>query len=215
MPGVLYLHGFASGPESAKGVFFRERFAARGIEVDLPDLAAGDFEHLTLTGQLAVIDQRVRRRSPQAVIGSSLGGYLAALYAARHPGAFRALVLLAPGFGFARRWPVSLGEDAQSAWRQRGWMEMYHYGLRRPCRLGYQLIEDGLQYEDYPEVSDPTLIIHGARDDTVPPPSSEEFARSRPNVTLRLIDSNHELTDSLDRVWGLTTAFLDPLPVKL
>ena len=148
MPGVLYLHGFASGPESTKGVLFRDRFAGRGIPVDLPDLAGGDFEHLTLTGQLAVIDQRVRERSPEAVIGSSLGGYLAALYAARRPGVFRALVLLAPGFGFARRWPASLGEDALRDWRERGWMEMYHYGLKGPCRLGYQLIEDGLRYED-------------------------------------------------------------------
>ena len=169
MPPVLYLHGFASGPESSKGIFFQERFAAQGIEVDLPDLSGGDFEHLTITGQLAVIDRRVRERRPATVIGSSLGGYLAALYAARHPGAFRALVLLAPGFGFARRWPESLGEEAVRLWRERGWLELYHYGEKRQRRLWHRLLEDGERYEDYPEVSDPTLIIHGRRDKTVDP----------------------------------------------
>lgn len=208
MPPVLYLHGFASGPQSGKGLFFRERFAARGVEVDLPDLSAGDFEHLTITSQLAVIDRSVRERAPGAVIGSSLGGYLAALYAARHRGAFRAIVLLAPGFGFARRWPQSLGEEQVRLWRQRGWLEMYHYGLKRSCRLGSQLLDDGLRYEDYPDVRDVTLVIHGTRDEVVDPRWSEEFARARPNVTLRFLDSGHELLDVLDLIWDEVVTFL-------
>lgn len=208
MPPVLYLHGFASGPQSGKGLFFRERFAARGVEVDLPDLSAGDFEHLTITSQLAVIDRSVRERAPGAVIGSSLGGYLAALYAARYRGAFRAIVLLAPGFGFARRWPQSLGEEQVRLWRQRGWLEMYHYGLKRSCRLGSQLLDDGLRYEDYPDVRDVTLVIHGTRDEVVDPRWSEEFARARPNVTLRFLDSGHELLDVLDLIWDEVVTFL-------
>ena len=208
MPSVLYLHGFASGPQSSKGIFFQERFAALGAEVDLPDLTGGDFEHLTITGQLEVIDRSVRERRPAAVIGSSLGGYLAALYAARHPGAFQALILMAPGFGFARRWPQSLGEDAVKLWRERGWLEVYHYGEDRQRRLWYRLLEDGQRYEDYPEVSDPTLIIHGTRDETVDPRYSQEFARGRPNVTLHLLDSDHQLLDALDRIWEAALAFL-------
>jgi pimeloyl-ACP methyl ester carboxylesterase len=207
MAPVLYLHGFASGSQSSKGLFFEQRFAAQGIEVDLPDLSGGDFEHLTLTSQLEVIDHRVAARAPAVVIGSSLGGYLAALYAARHPGAFRAVVLLAPGFGFARRWPQSLGEEALQLWRERGWLEVYHYGLNRPCRLGYELVEDGLRYEDYPEMQDPALVIQGTRDETVDPRYSQEFAKGRPNVTLHLLDSDHQLLDSLDRIWELIQSF--------
>jgi len=207
---VLYLHGFASGPHSSKGLFFEQRFGALGVPVDLPDLAGGDFEHLTLSGQLDIIDQRVRLLAPELIIGSSLGGYLAALYAARHPDAARALVLLAPGFGFARRWPQSLGEQVLRQWRERGWMEVYHYGLERSCRLGAQLLEDGARYEDYPKVTDPTLVIHGARDEVVPPRLSQEFAAGRANVTLHLLDSDHELLDALDAVWDLVRAFVGP-----
>ena len=208
MPSVLYLHGFASGPQSSKGIFFQQRFAALGITVDLPDLSGGDFEHLTITGQLEIIDGRVRQLAPVAVIGSSLGGYLAALYAARHPGVFRALVLLAPGFGFPRRWPQSLGEETVRLWRERDWIEVYHYSLKRQCRLGRQLLEDGRQYEDYPNVTDPTLIVHGSRDEVVPPRYSQEFAEGRPNVTLQLMDSDHQLLDVLDPIWELVRRFV-------
>jgi pimeloyl-ACP methyl ester carboxylesterase len=212
MRQVLYLHGFASGPRSSKGLFFRDRFAAQGVPVDLPDLAAGDFEHLTLTGQLEVVDARVQALAPEVLMGSSLGGYLAALYAARHPGRLRRVVLLAPGFGFARRWPESLGAEVLSQWRERGWTEVYHYGENRPARLGYQLVEDGRRYEDYPDVTDPVLVLHGTRDDVVPAAWSEEFAASRPNVTLRLVDSDHEMLDVLDQLWDEVWAFVAENP---
>lgn len=203
---VLYLHGFASGPESTKGRFFQERFRAQGVRVDLPDLTGGDFEGLTITGQLEVAAQCVKESSPELVIGSSLGGYLAALWAARNPGRTR-LVLLAPGFGFARRWPERLGEETVRLWKERGWMEVYHYGLKRNCRLGYRLIEDGLQYEDYPEVRDPTLLIHGARDEVVPAAWSREFAAGRPHVKLVAVDSGHEMVDVLDQIWEAVEGF--------
>ena len=76
MNRILYLHGFASGPSSGKARFFRHYLEARGAQIEIPDLAAGDFEHLTLTGQLAVIE-RAANREPVALIGSSMGGYLA------------------------------------------------------------------------------------------------------------------------------------------
>ena len=70
---ILYLHGFASGPGSQKARFFRERFAGCGIAAAVPDLAAGDFEHLTIGGQLDVIARAAGGR-PVTILGSSLGG---------------------------------------------------------------------------------------------------------------------------------------------
>ena len=83
MSRFVYLHGFASGPSSQKARFFRDRFAELGIGLEVPDLAEGKFEQLTISGQLAVME-RVARDEPASFIGSSMGGYLAALYAARH-----------------------------------------------------------------------------------------------------------------------------------
>ena len=36
-PRFLYMHGFASGPGSAKGVALRAHFAARGVELAMLD----------------------------------------------------------------------------------------------------------------------------------------------------------------------------------
>ena len=102
MSRLLYLHGFASGPASKKARIFRDRFADAGIQLNVPDLAAGDFENLTITAQLGVVE-REAGGGPVRLIGSSMGGYLAALYASRHPETER-MVLLAPAFDFVRRW---------------------------------------------------------------------------------------------------------------
>jgi len=164
---IVYLHGFASSPASKKAGFFRERFAELGIGLEIPDLAEGNFERLTISGQLAVIE-RTSRGEPAVLIGSSMGGYLAALYAARHPEVER-VVLMAPAFCFSRRWPETLGEDAMSEWKQSGLLKVFHYGEVRDASLGYQLIQDASQYEDYPSFEQPALIFHGTNDTVVPP----------------------------------------------
>jgi uncharacterized protein len=205
---VVYLHGFASGPSSSKARYFRKRFAERGIEPHIPDLADGDFEHLTISGQLSVID-RSAAGQPIVLIGSSMGGYLSALYAARHTEVER-LVLLAPAFCFARRWPESLGHAAVEDWKTSGWREVHHYGEGRTRRLSYQLIEDGLLYEDFPQVAQPALVLHGTRDEVVPVGVSEEFVRRDPGRRrLVTFDSGHELTDVLGQLWSETARFLE------
>src|SRR5437899_8000134 len=100
MTPIVYLHGFASGPQSSKAQFFRRKFAERGVTLRIPQLDEGDFEGLTISGQLGVIE-RAAAAAPVSLIGSSLGGYLGALYAARHP-EVEWLVLLAPAFQFPR-----------------------------------------------------------------------------------------------------------------
>jgi uncharacterized protein len=202
----IYLHGFASGPGSTKARYFRERFDESGRALTVPELAEGDFERLTLSGQLAVVERAVGG-GPAALIGSSMGGYLAALYAARHAEVER-LVLMAPAFGFARRWPESLGAAKVAEWRRTGWMQTFHWGEKRFRRLSYALLEDGAQYEDYPDFRQPALIFHGSRDEAVPVRYSEEFAAAHPNARLRVFDSGHELLDVMEPIWAESREFL-------
>jgi len=204
-PRYIYLHGFASGPGSHKACLFRERLAEHGIEVAVPDLAQGDFEHLTITSQLGVIE-RLAGGAPAVLIGSSMGGYLAALYAARHSEVTRA-VLMAPAFSFARRFSEAIGVDTAD-WQRTGVLDIYHYGERRNLLLSYDLIEDGMRYEDYPETTQPILILHGRRDAVVPVRLSEEFAARRPHVTIEVLDSDHEMLDVRDALWQKAAAFL-------
>ena len=196
MTRIVYLHGFASGPSSSKARYFRTLLEGAGARVDVPDLADGDFEHLTLTGQLAVIDRLVAGDSV-SLVGSSMGGYLAAVYAARHPQVKR-LVPLAPAFGFAQRWPERLGTAQVDAWRRNGTMEVFHYADNRTRELGYQLLADGQRYEAYPDFAQPALIFHGAHDDIVPADYSREFAAAHANATLEVLDAGHDLLNVLD-----------------
>ena len=193
---IFYLHGFASGPGSKKAAFFRDRIP----QLQVPDLAAGDFEHLTITGQLRVIEE-VAGGEKVSLIGSSLGGYLAALYGARHPEVGK-LVLLAPAFGFAARWAKN------QRWTSDGFLEVYHYGEQRTRLLSHGLVDDARGYEDFPGFSQPGLIFHGIHDDAVPAQLSQDFAASHANVRLRLLDSDHELLDVLDIIWQEAAAFL-------
>ncbi len=68
MNRVVYLHGFASSPGSKKAGYFRERFAARGIELEIPDLAQGDFDRLTITRQLGSVSRWRESLGPEAML---------------------------------------------------------------------------------------------------------------------------------------------------
>lgn len=206
MNRIVYLHGFASGPSSSKARYFRQRLEAEGLSVTVPDLSEGNFEGLTLSGQLRVIENAAGV-GDVALIGSSMGGYLAALYAARHAEVER-VVLLAPAFGFARRWAERMGPDTVEEWRRKGTIDVFHYAAGRNCALGYQLLEDAEQYEDYPDVHQPCLIFHGIHDDVVPVRYSEKFGDTRPNVELHAVDSGHELLNVLDAMGDRVAAFL-------
>jgi uncharacterized protein len=199
---IVYLHGFASTPLSTKAQFFKARLPG----VEIPQLDGGDFQKLTITGQLAIVDAAVHG-DRVILMGSSLGGYLAALYAVRHANVER-LVLLAPALAFPKRWRDRFTRSEMEEWRKAGARPFYHYGYKEERPLGYQFVEDALKYEDDPDFQQPALIFHGLRDDVVPASVSREFAVVHPNVELRLVDSGHELTDVLDLMWEETARFL-------
>lgn len=206
MTRVVYLHGFASSPQSGKARFFRERFAERGVDLEIPQLDEGNFQALTITGQLGVID-RAMGGSSAILMGSSLGGYLAAVYAGRHPEVER-LVLLAPAFHFPQRWPERYTVEQRDRWKRQRSMPVFHYGYGREIPLGYGIVDDAESYENEPEFTQPALIIHGTRDDIVPAEVSMSYASRHPNVDLHLMESGHELTDVLNPMWELIRAFM-------
>src|SRR3954471_23273915 len=134
---VLYLHAFSSSPLSRKARFLGERFAERGIRFAAPDLAAGDFFHLTITKQLEIVRSLAAGAGPLTIIGSSLGGYLATLYASEQSSEVEQLVLLAPAFGFHELWLNRLGPEEVERWRSSGKLSVFHYGMGGQADLSY------------------------------------------------------------------------------
>jgi pimeloyl-ACP methyl ester carboxylesterase len=200
----IYLHGFASGPLSHKAQFFREKLESLGIALEIPALDEGDFEHLTITRQLELISALLDNE-PAVLIGSSMGGYLAALYASRHREVER-LVLLAPAFGFGDRWAEVFGADKIAEWRAKGFAEVYHYATRDMRRLAVGLLDDASRHNGYPNCAQPAMIFHGVRDSVVPIQASEAWIKANPAAQLVRVDSGHELLDVLDVIWDRCAA---------
>jgi hypothetical protein len=204
---LIYLHGFASSPQSKKARLFEERCKGLGYQLLVPDLAEGDFRGLTISGQLRVVES-FAGSGPVAVIGSSMGGYLAALFAAKRPEQVERVVLMAPAFGFARRWAESLGAEKVADWERSGELPVFHYAAGGETTVGWGLMTDARRYEEEPDVRQPALIFHGVKDDVVPVDASRSFAKGRRNVDLREMDSDHELIDVVEKIWAESAKFL-------
>ncbi len=204
----LYLHGFASGPNSKKGLAFAAHFAARGIAIERLDLRVPSFEHLRLSAMIEAARAAIGGPDPRAVVfGSSLGGLTAARLAEREP-RVRALVLLAPAFQLARRWRESLGEGFE-AWRRTGWREVHDFTTGGTARVDFGFVEEAAALDaGYPDVRVPTLILHGTADDVVPIERSREFAAARPHVRLVELPDGHELVASIPALLAESERFL-------
>ena len=83
---VIFVHGKESSGRGTKGAFFRDRFP----EMIIPDFA-GD-----VATRMASLRKILRDKSGIVMIGSSLGGLMAALYAFHHKDTVKKLILLAP-----------------------------------------------------------------------------------------------------------------------
>ncbi len=204
---VIYLHGFASSPQSRKAQFFRERLLGEGFSVEIPDLACGDFKNLTVSGQLRIVEQLLAE-GPATLIGSSMGGYLAALSAVRCRENVEKVILLAPAFGLHALWTQELGQEKLATWRNNGTIPVFHYGEGKELPLAFNLMEDAAQYEPSPDIRQPGLIFHGLNDPVVPVGCSRSYAANRPNIQLLEFRSGHELTDVLDDMWMATRDFM-------
>lgn len=103
---VLYFHGFASSPASAKITALLPLLAPHGIELDTPDLNVPSFEQLDWNAMIGLALERARETQPAAIVGSSLGS-LVALEVVRRDVELP-LVLIAPALGMGERWKTKL-----------------------------------------------------------------------------------------------------------
>lgn len=202
----IYLHGFASSPDSAKAKYLRDRFASVQIELKTPDLNQNDFCHLTITRQLHQVETELPPFTPVTLIGSSLGGLAAAWLAERQLQVER-LILLAPAFGFLSHWLPQLGAEKLQKWQKEQYLMIYHYGESQSLPLSYQFVLDAAQYRDEQLLrSVPTLILHGIQDEVISIQASRDFAQ-RPWVELIELNSDHSLSNVMPEVWQAIQIF--------
>jgi pimeloyl-ACP methyl ester carboxylesterase len=195
----VYLHGFASSPQSQKATAFTRRFAELGLPLTVPDLEGGDFKHLTISRQLGIIEKTLDSfpGASFALIGSSMGGYLAALTAQIRP-EVKAAYLMCPGFNFIRRWRSALSGEIQKE-GEAGLIKVFNYRYNKVMELDLGIFEDAEKWDrvEFPR-SVPTRVVHGIHDDTVDIEESRNFALNHPWAYLKEVNSDHGLLSHLD-----------------
>lgn len=206
MTRYLYLHGFASGPESAKAKYLRGCFQRLGLELICPDLNEPDFSTLTFSRQIAQVEAELTDE-PTLLIGSSLGGLTAAWVAERNPQVTQ-VMLLAPAFEFLDQWLPRLDSLALEQWQQQGSRPFYHWRDRDFRPLHWQFVEDLQRWRDKDlQRSLPTLILHGTADEVIDYAASDRYAAQRPWVTLKPLTSDHALGNVSSQIWRACRQF--------
>ena len=210
---VIYLHGFASSPASSKAARFQHELESRDVGFSCPDFNLPAFESLTITRMLDQTREAIARAAgagPIALIGSSLGGFVA-LHAAAGDRTNRIdrLILLAPALDFGGNRLRQLGEHGIDEWRRSGRLRVFHHARGEEQEVSFGLYEDASRYDAMSlDLPVPMLVYQGRHDDSVSPVMVEQWAQNRPNVELHLVDDGHQLTDSMDEIWRESERFL-------
>lgn len=212
---VVFVHGFGSNREGAKAQALRRACARAGATFAAFDFhghggSAGallDLRASRLQGDLDAVAEHLKGlgHGRLNLVGSSMGGFASAWFAARRPDVVGAVALVAPAFRFLQRRREGLTEREHAEARRTGRFVMRSAYLGG-VELSYALLEEHEEFA--PEAlargwKVPALIWHGMEDDTVGWRDSAELVASLPpgRVELRLLrDGDHRLNDRADEL---------------
>lgn len=214
---AILCHGMGSSKESEKFILLGRDLSARGVLALRFDFACsgeseGKFEEVTYSGEaedIAAAYDVVAQTGVEkiGVVGSSMGGTAALLFAAGGPPLAALATIAAPVHPekFAERF---LTDQLRREWRERGFI--VYQGLR----LNSTLLEDVERLDVAAaarKISAPVLVLHGDRDATVPVDEARELygALAGPKRLVILKDADHRLTGAhLQKAVDETTQWL-------
>jgi pimeloyl-ACP methyl ester carboxylesterase len=219
---VLFVHGFGSNRSGLKAQALRRTCARAGVT-----FAAFDFHgHGESSGNLLGLRASRLQADLDAIsahlaesdysrlflVGSSMGGFASAWFAARHPQKVAGLALIAPAFRFLqKRWAAMTMEQHAEAKRTGRFVLSSEY--LGGVELSYALLEEHGDFTPEALVKAwrrPALIWHGVQDDTVDwRDTAELVAALAPGpVELRLLrDGDHRLNERADELAGEALRF--------
>lgn len=155
MDPVLYFHGFASSPGSAKIAALRPLLEPHGIELVTPDLNVPSFETLDWNAVVDYAKAEVERVQPVTMVGSSMGALVALATNSSLP-----LVLIAPAFGIARRWRERMPDTDP--------IVVFNHARGEDVPIHRAFFEQVAVLPDPDAPSSRVTMIMGTHDETVP-----------------------------------------------
>ncbi len=198
---VLLIHGFMSNKDSETNLELTKRLLPKGIATVRLDLfghgeSSGPFQQLTLSRCLHQVEGLIawikgKGYEEIALVGSSMGGFIAIHTAAKHP-EFISLALKCPVSNYPPLWHDRLSKAGMANWKQDGTFSFIFDDQK--ARLEYGFYADLLKFNTYTDaahIKTPTLIVHGDADDDVPVDQSirlfDTLRLARPQKELVLI----------------------------
>ena len=202
MPLVIYSHELANTHE--RGILYAEYLASNGFATYIFDYPGGSSESKSdgKTTEMSVLTEKkdlenvvnyFRKQDGIDVnnifiIGASLGGLVAALYAAEHKEYIKSLILLYPGFvvcDAAHEQFHSL-EEVPKEFSFKGWINVGKKYISDIWRLN--------PYDCIGKYDKSVLILHGDNDQVVPLEYSKKAIDVYPNAKLEIIsNANHHI----------------------
>jgi pimeloyl-ACP methyl ester carboxylesterase len=193
-PRWLYLPGLGTGTRTRKGAQLAEALARRGEALQILDLRLPDPARIRLSAMVdAARGALPSSEGPAFVVGTSLGGAVAAAIAAR-ASRLSGVVLLAPALHLG---DLVRGRPWQAGLAYLG-VPYFDRQDRRPRLLDRGFFADAASLEllERPPRC-PVLVVHGRDDRRVPIDVSRAWAARHPGVRLLEVPDGHDLF----RVW--------------
>jgi predicted esterase YcpF (UPF0227 family) len=175
---LYYLHGYLSSPTSTKATLFKKTLHAIPLTY-----RNGNPEDLVISECLKRISTAIQNDSSVEIIGSSLGGFLAASTALNHPNVTRLILLN----------PATIPPQTN-----------LHTIKNMPERILQEMINPRLFEEKIPA---DIIILRGTQDTIVPDDWILAFAEAQ-QATIQLLDDDHLFSKNLRQLPALISEIL-------
>ena len=177
---ALFCHGFLSNKNSSTNRALTDILVPQGIATFRFDFfgqgqSEGPFENITVTTALrqaqAALDLvKAKGYKKVALVGSSFGGLVALLVAAKTP-KLACLALKCPVPDFPEMLKLEFGDKEMAKWKKTGTIPNVVPGAGGRITLSYGFYEDCTRHSGYDAakaITAPTLIVQGNADEYVP-----------------------------------------------
>lgn len=209
MTALVYLHGFASSPDSSKSKFLESKLSDTGVKFYSPRCNTPDFGHQLVSRNIKMLDNLISGLTDTEIIlaGSSLGGLTASIWAQLNPLRCTGLFLICPAFDLTHYFSILIGEKYMKVWQANGFLPLPD-DQGKDIPVHWEFISDLNNLPQRPAISLPCTIIHGTSDSTIPIDSSRRCAIEFPHIKLIETGDEHSMSSSYDIIWNELHNFL-------
>jgi pimeloyl-ACP methyl ester carboxylesterase len=207
MPAYVFLHGLASARVGVKSNALLARAQQQGRGFARFDFrghgnSEGVLGQVTLSEYIADTVAVLQHVGDSILVGSSLGGLVAAFCASQQSGLVKGLLLLSPALGFLPHLEQRMQVDGRLQTSE-----------GRSYPIAPRVLDDARTLDEIGlpgRLPMPVFVAHGTADDVIPVSLSERFVAAVPHEHKELMlvaDGDHRLADPIEQIYDRSERF--------